>query len=180
MTWKKLSSRTVFENPWMEVREDHVINPGGGENQYGYVHFKNRAVAIVPLDEQGFTWLVGQQRYTLGEYSWELPMGGAPLDEAPLAAAQRELKEETGLSAVRWTEIMRLHTSNSITDELALVFVAEDLTAGATAFEETEDLAIRRLSLEDALAMVAAGEITDAVSVAALLRTAFLRLPRNA
>jgi len=175
MSWRKLGSRTVYENDWMEVLEDHVINPGGGENQYGHVHFKNRAVAIVPLDGAGNTWLVGQQRYTLNAYSWELPMGGAPLDEEPLDAARRELREETGLTAGRWTEIMRVHTSNSITDEIGIVFVAEDLVAGEPDFEETEDLRIRKLPLDAAVAMVNAGEITDAISVAALLKTAFLR-----
>ena len=163
----------------MEVREDHVINPGGGENQYGYVHFKNRAVAIVPVDPQRNVWLVGQQRYTLDAWSWELPMGGAPLDEAPLAAARRELKEETGLEAGRWTEIMRLHPSNSITDELGLVYVAMDLTEGETSFEETEDLEVRRLPLDDAIAMVERGDITDAISVAALLRVEKLLLSRS-
>lgn len=175
MSWKKLGSRTVFENDWMQVREDHVINPGGGENQYGYVHFKNRAVAIIPLGEDGSVWLVGQQRYTLGLWSWELPMGGAPLDEAPLAAARRELKEETGLSATKWTEIMQLHTSNSITDEVGIVYLAEGLTEGEPEFEETEDLKIRKLPLQNAVEMVAAGEITDAISVAALLRIAAIR-----
>jgi 8-oxo-dGTP pyrophosphatase MutT (NUDIX family) len=170
MGWKKLSSRTVFENDWMRVLEDHVINPGGGENQYGHVQFKNLAVAIIPVDEEGNTWLVGQDRYTLNSYSWELPMGGAPKEEEPLAAAKRELKEETGLTAERWSELMRLHTSNSITDEAAIVFVAEGLTEGDTAFEEAEDLSIRKLALADAVAMVNAGEITDAISVAALLR----------
>lgn len=175
MSWKRLDSRVIYENPWMEVREDHVINPGGGRNHYGYIHFKNRAIAIVPLDDEGNTWLVGQQRYTLGEYSWELPMGGAPLDEAPLSAAMRELKEETGLTAERWSEVMRLHTSNSITDEVGIVFIAEGLTQGETEFEETEDLEIRKLPLADAVQLVNDGEITDAVSVAAILRVAALR-----
>ena len=175
MSWKRLDSRTVFENPWMEVREDHVINPGGGQNHYGYVHFKNLAIAILPLDDEGNTWLVGQERYTLGEYSWELPMGGAPLDEYPLNAAKRELREETGLMAERWSEVMRLHTSNSITDEVGIVYIAEGLTQGETEFEETEDLEIRRLPLEEAVRMVNDGEITDAISVAAILRIAALR-----
>ena len=175
MSWKQLDSRTVYENPWMEVREDHVINPGGGRNHYGYVHFKNRAIAIVPLDDAGNTWLVGQQRYTLGEYSWELPMGGAPLDESPLDAAKRELREETGLTATHWSEVMRLHTSNSITDEVGIVYVAEGLSEGETDFEETEDLEIRRLPLDEALQLVNDGEITDAISVAAILRVSSLR-----
>lgn len=175
MSWKQLDSRTIYENPWMEVREDHVINPGGGKNHYGYVHFKNRAIAIMPLDDDGSTWLVGQQRYTLGEYSWELPMGGAPLDESPLVAAKRELREETGLTAMRWSEVMRLHTSNSITDEVGIVYIAEGLTQGETEFEETEDLEIRRLPLDEAVRLVNDGEITDAISVAAILRVSALR-----
>ncbi|MDX1402931.1 MAG: NUDIX hydrolase [Woeseiaceae bacterium] len=169
MSWKKISSKKIYDNPWMTVHEDRVIHPGG-EVLYGFVHFKNVAVAIVPLDEQGNTWLVGQQRYTLGEYSWELPMGGAPAGEAPLAAAKRELKEETGLTAEHWSQLMRLHTSNSITDEQGIVFVARGLTEGEPDFDELEDLEIRKIPLDEALAMVDRGEITDAISVAALLR----------
>jgi len=179
VSWKTLSSRTVFENPWMEVREDHVINPGGGENRYGYVHFKNRAIGILALDDDGNTWLVGQQRYTLQEYSWELPMGGAPLHEAPLEAAKRELREETGLSAERWSELMQLHTTNSITDEVGIVFIAEGLTQGQTEFEETEDLEVRKLPFDEALQLVYDGEITDAISICAILRFATLTRPSS-
>ena len=172
MTWKKLGSRVVYDNPWITVYEDHVVNPGGGENQYGHIHFKNKAVAIVPLDDEGNTWLVGQDRYTLGTYSWEVPMGGAALDEEPIDAAKRELKEETGLNAAKWTNIMHLHTSNSITDEEGFVFLAENLSKGEPEFEETEKLEIRKLSLNHALEMVNRGQITDAISVAAILKIA--------
>ncbi len=172
MSWKKLASKIVYDNPWITVREDRVQNPGGGENQYGHVQFKNKAIAIGPLDEHRNTWLGGLDRYTLGAYSWEVPMGGATGDETPLAAAKRELKEETGLTAVTWTEIMHLYLSNSITDEEGFVFIAEDLSEGEPEFDETEVLDIRKLSLNDAVAMVNNGEISDAVSVAAILRVA--------
>jgi 8-oxo-dGTP pyrophosphatase MutT (NUDIX family) len=172
MSWTKLSTRVVYDNPWITVHEDRVVNPGGGENQYGHIHFKNAAVAIVPLDDEGNTWIVGQDRYTLGTYSWEVPMGGAPDGEEPLDAARRELKEETGLSADKWTKIMHLHTSNSITDEEGFVFLAEDLTEGEPHFEETEKLEIRKLPLADALEMVNRSQITDAISVAAILKIA--------
>ena len=169
MSWKKISSRTVYENDWMRVLEDDVVTPGGGKNLYGHVHFKNVAVAIIALDDSDNTWLVGQDRYTLGEYSWELPMGGAPLDEPPLVAAQRELQEETGIRAATWEELMRLHPSNSITDELGIAYIATGLSFGETQFEETEDLEIRKLPLIDAVDMVLDGQITDAISAAALL-----------
>lgn len=176
MSWKQLDSKTIFENPWMKVLEDHVINPGGGENQYGYVHFKNVAVAIVPLDEDMNTWLVGQDRYTLGEFSWEIPMGGAPRSDDPLDSARRELQEETGLSASRWSRVMHLHTSNSITDEEAYVYIAQGLTEGEPELEETENIQIRTLPLSEALDMVLHGEITDAISCAALMRVSMFGL----
>jgi 8-oxo-dGTP pyrophosphatase MutT (NUDIX family) len=169
MSWKKLSSKVIYDNPWMTVVEDRVINPSGGQNDYGHIRFKTRAVAIIPIDDAGNTWLVGQDRYTLGEYSWEVPMGGAPKGEDALAAAKRELKEETGLEAEHWTEILRLHTSNSITDEEGFAYVAKGLQRGETGFEETENIEVRKLPLTEAVAMAQNGEITDAISVAALL-----------
>ena len=172
MAWKKLSSREVFDNAWITVSEDHVTNPGGGENDYGVVHFKNKAVAILPLDAEGNTWLVGQDRYATGEYSWELPMGGAPHDEDPLAAAKRELREETGLTANRWSELMQLHTSNSVTDECGIVYVARDLSEGQPDPEETENIEARKIPFSDALDMAKCGRITDAISVATLFRAA--------
>ena len=175
MAWKTLSTKVVYENDWMQVRESAVINPGGGRNQYGHVHFKNVAVGILPIDDEDCTWLVGQSRFTLGAYSWELPEGGAQQGENWLEAAQRELKEETGLIASHWQELMRLHTSNSITDESAIVYVARGLTLGEPCHEETEDLSVRRVSVDQAVQMVLSGEITDAISVAALLRFQFSR-----
>ena len=172
MGWKKHASRIVFENDWIVVREDHVTNPGGGENHYGHVQFKNVAVAILPIDEGGNTRLVGQTRYTLNQYSWELPMGGAPQSEDPFVAAQRELQEETGLIAEDWRELMRLHLSNSITDELGIAYIATGLQQGETSLEETEDITVRTVPLEDAIDMARSGQITDALSVATLLRIA--------
>jgi 8-oxo-dGTP pyrophosphatase MutT (NUDIX family) len=170
VSWQRTDRKIVYENPWITLYEDQVINPGGGRNTYGNIHFKKKAVAIVPLDDDGNTWIVGQDRYTLGEYSWEVPMGASEEDEDPIDTAHRELAEETGLSAHDMTCLMRLHTSNSITDEEGFVFVARNLTQGDTAFDEMEDLEIRKLPLAEAVAMIGRGEMTDAISVAALLR----------
>lgn len=170
MSWKRLKSAVVYDNPWITVFDEKVLNPNGGESQYGRIHFKSKAIAIVPLDEDGNTWLVGQNRYTTDEYSWEVPMGGSDAGEDPIDTAKRELKEETGLTAGKLEQIMRLHPSNSITDEEDFVFVATNLEQGETDFDDDENLQVRKLSLVDAIEMVKRNEITDAISVAALLR----------
>tara|TARA_B110000196_G_scaffold309200_1_gene310597 strand:+ start:309 stop:833 length:525 start_codon:yes stop_codon:yes gene_type:complete len=170
LSWKRLKSAVVYDNPWITVFDEKVLNPNGGESQYGRIHFKSKAIAIVPLDEDGNTWLVGQNRYTTDEYSWEVPMGGSDAGEDPIYTAKRELKEETGLTAGKLEQIMRLHPSNSITDEEGFVFVATNLEQGETDFDDDENLQVRKLSLVDAIEMVKRNEITDAISVAALLR----------
>jgi len=169
-SWRKLAARLIYDNPWIRVEEDRVINPSGAESLYGKVLFKNRAVGILAVDDAREFYLVGQHRYTLDEYSWELPMGGAPQDETTLAAAQRELREETGLSAESWHELMRLHTSNCVTDEVGYVYLARGLSQGTAEPDPSEDLAIRRLPLEDAVTWVTSGRITDAISAAGILR----------
>jgi 8-oxo-dGTP pyrophosphatase MutT (NUDIX family) len=173
--WKVLETREIYENAWIKVQEDQVINPAGKPGIYGTVHFKNKAIGIIPIDENGFTWLVGQYRYPLDEYSWEIPMGGGKLELDILESAKRELKEETGITAAKWSKIARIHTSNSVTDEEGFVFVAEDLSYGETEFEETEDLKIWHLPLSEAISMVMRDEITDGISVAGLLKVAILK-----
>src|SRR5689334_8883365 len=140
--WKILSQEEIYDNPWIHLTQYDVINPSGGEGIYGKVHFKNIAIGIVALDEEQNTWLVGQYRFTLNQYSWEVPAGGGHMNEEPLESAKRELKEETGLVAAKWTEILRLHLSNSITDEFGFVYLAQQLTQGESTPEETEELVI--------------------------------------
>lgn len=172
--WTTLSTEEVYENPWISVEHHQVVNPSGNEGIYGKIHFKNVALGIIPLDEDLNTWLVGQYRYTLDEYSWEIPMGGGPIADNLMISAKRELKEETGLTAKKWTKIMRIHTSNSATDEEGFVYVATGLAQGDTNFEETEDLEIQKVSLQRAIDMVMSNEITDSLSVAGLLKTKML------
>ena len=168
--WTQLSSETVYENTWIRIDHQQVITPAGTDGVYGLVHFKHCALAIIPLDEQGNTRLVGQYRYALDQYSWELPMGGGVLGQPIVASAQRELKEETGLYGGHWQQLMTLHTSNSVTDEQAYVFIATDLQQGEQALEDSEsDLVVKTLPLQQAVEMAMNGDITDAISVAGLL-----------
>ena len=170
--WQTVQQQDVYENPWIRVEHHDVINPRGQPGIYGKVCFKNRAVGIIPVDSAGNTWLVGQYRYTLDKWLWEIPMGGAPLHEEPLPTAHRELREETGLRASNMQQIMFLHTSKSITDEEGYVYLATGLTAGATEHEATEDIEVIQLPLRDAIAMAQDARITDIISIAGLLHLA--------
>ena len=170
--WKTLDSSEKYDNPWIHVREDQVINAAGNPGIYGTISFKNIACGIIPLDEHGNTWIVGQYRYTLDEYSWEIPMGGVKVGSDLLAGAKRELKEETGLTAADWQQILRVHISNSVTDEVGVVYVAKGLQEGEPEFEDTEQIQIRKLPFQELLSMTQDGQITDVLSVAGILKFA--------
>lgn len=177
--WRTLSSREVYDNPWINLTEHQVINPGGGEGIYGQVHFKNLAIGIIVLDEDDQTWLVGQYRFPLNQYSWEIPAGGCPLDSDPIETARRELLEETGMSAGTMIEIQRMHLSNSVSDELAIIYLARELSHGIAEPEETEQLQIQKMSFEEAFQMVLSGRITDSLSVAAILKLKVMKAQGN-
>ncbi len=174
--WQTLSSEEKYDNPWINVTEFRIINPSGGKGIYGVVHFKNIAIGIIPIDDEGNTWLVGQYRYPLKEYSWEIPEGGGRHNIDPLESAKRELLEETGLTATRWTEIQRMHLSNSVSDEHGIIYLAEGLTQYTPEPEETEQLVVKKLPFEEAYRMVIRGEITDSLTVAGILKVKLMRL----
>lgn len=172
--WRTLTSSSIYSNPWIELRHHEVLTPAGTPGIYGVVHFRNSAVGVLPVADNGDTWLVGQHRYALDAYSWEIPEGGCPHGQEPAAAALRELVEETGLRAAKLLPVQRVHLSNSVCDEQGEIFIAWDLSQGDAAPEETEQLRVRRLSLRQALDMALAGEITDSLSLIALLRLPLL------
>lgn len=173
--WQTLSASEKYDNAWINVTEYQVINPAGKPGIYGKVHFKNKAIAIVPLDEHSNTWLVGQFRYTLNEWSWEIPEGGGPLGSDPLTSAMRELKEETGLLAGKWTLLLRTHLSNSVSDEEGFIYMAQELTQALSEPEETEaDMKVMKLPFHEAVQMVMDGRITDGLSVMGILHVARL------
>lgn len=170
--WETNHSEKVYENPWIMVEHREVTNPAGNPGIYGLVKFKNKAIGIVPVDDELNIYLVGQYRYPLDEYSWEIPEGGGPLAEDPLESAKRELAEETGLYAAHWEKIGRIHTSNSVTDEEGFMYLAQGLSQRESNPEETEELQVSKVPLAIAVGMVMRGEITDSISMAAILMVA--------
>ncbi len=166
--WKITGKKEIYDNPWISVTEYDVINPAGGNGIYGKVHFKNTAIGVITLDENRNTCLVGQFRFVLNEYSWEIPEGGCPEGESYLDAARRELLEETGLVAADWRLIVKSHLSNSVSDEYCVIFLAQNLTQEEANPEDTEDLRIRKIPFAEAAKMVDEGLITDAISVMAI------------
>ncbi len=166
--WRMLKTLEVYDNNWIKVREDEVIRPDGERGIYGVVHYKNIAVGVLAIEDDSI-FLVGQYRYVLDQYSWEIPEGGCPEGEDILCAAQRELEEETGLHAACWELMGRAFLSNSVTDELAVWFLATELTQGEHHPEGTEQINVRRIPFDEALRMALAGEITDALSLLAIM-----------
>ena len=166
--WLTISSKQIYDNPWISVCEDRVVRPDGEPGIYGVVHYKNIAVGVLAIEEDHI-YLVGQYRYPLKRYSWEIPEGGCPEGEELLRAAQRELREETGLEAARWQMLGEAYLSNSVADEYAVWFVATGLVPGEVRSEGTEKLSVRRVPLRQALTMALDGEITDALSLLALM-----------
>lgn len=169
-TWTTLSTETVYQNNWIKVTESQVVNPAGKPGIYGVVHFKNYALGIVPVDQDGNTWLVGQYRYPLNEYSWEIPEGGGPIEVPIMDSCIRELKEETGLIAGKWTYLSRIHTSNSVCNEEGHIYLAQDLTQGEAEPEDTEDLRLRKIHLREALQLVMDNKITDSLSIVGIMK----------
>ena len=176
--WRVHETETSYENPWMKVETSQVTHPDGSPGIYGVVRFRGFAIGVLPLDEEGFTWLVGQHRFALGQYSWELPEGGGARDTDPAASARRELAEETGLRAAELHPLGEWYTSNSITDEKAIAFIATGLTMGEMAPEPSEELEIKRLSFAALLGLVISGEITDGFTVM-MVTTAYIKAQRG-
>ncbi len=174
--WKITSAKNVYDNPWINVTEYQVINPSGNPGIYGKVHFKNIAIGVLPLDDELNTYLVGQFRFPLNQYSWEMPEGGGPEGTDALESAKRELLEETGLKAAQWTEIQRMHLSNSVSDELSIIYLARDLSQFEAEPEDTEQLTIHKIPFAEMYQMVCSGQITDSMTVAAVLKVQLLLL----
>ncbi|MEL6569404.1 MAG: NUDIX hydrolase [Pseudomonadota bacterium] len=170
--WRIRSCEVRYDNPWVTLEHNDVVHPDGSDGIYGVVRFKNVAVGVLPIFEDGTVPLVGQHRFPLGRFSWELPEGGGPLDVPPLEAAKRELIEETGFKADNWAPLIDFDVSNSVTDEVAACFLAWGLTPGPAAPEPSEVLSHRRVTFSDLVSGCLNGDITDGLTMVMALTTA--------
>lgn len=168
--WKTISVEERYSTPWIAVSHHEVIDPSGTPGIYGVIHFKNLAVGIVALDEELNTWIVGQYRYPLGVYSWEIPEGGGRRDRPAIDSAKRELREEVGIEAERWTEILHMDLSNSASDEEAVLYVAQGLSFFEPEPDHNEELEMRKLPFDELFEMVMGGEVRDSLTVAAVMK----------
>ncbi|TND08382.1 MAG: NUDIX hydrolase [Bacteroidetes bacterium] len=168
--WKMLKSELVYDSPWISLSKHDVLNPNGNPGTYSVTHFKNIAIGVLALDEENNTWLVGQYRYPLDQYTWEIPEGGGKREIDPLESAKRELLEETGITAQKWTKIQEMYLSNSATDEFCILYLAQDLSFGEAEPEDTEDLRVIKVAFTDAYRWVCEGKLTDALTVTAILK----------
>lgn len=168
--WQTLSSSRICENKWFSVLEHRVIRPDGQPGVYNVVSAGRLATGILPIWPDGSITLVGQYRYPLKEYSWEIPEGGGSFDIDPLDTAKQELKEETGIVAKTWEYLGRIHTSNCFMDEVCHLYLAQDLTQGIANPDPVEVIQTKKVPLKDAVAMALNGDITDAISVAGIFR----------
>jgi 8-oxo-dGTP pyrophosphatase MutT (NUDIX family) len=166
----------VYDSPWISLTKHDVLNPNGNPGMYGVVHFKNIAVGVLPLDENNNTWIVGQYRYPIDRYSWEIPEGGGKKDADPLESAKRELHEETGITGKKWTKIQEMHLSNSASDEFCILYIAQGLEFGESEPEDTEQLEVRKIHFDELYRMVQDGTITDSLTVVAVLKAKLMML----
>jgi 8-oxo-dGTP pyrophosphatase MutT (NUDIX family) len=169
-TWVTKSTNDVYETPWIKVTDHKVIDPGGNNGQYGVITFQNWAIGIIPIDNEGNTWIVGQYRYPVDAYSWEIPAGGGKLNIDPLESAQRELKEETGIVAGKWDKILEVDLSNSASTEVAHIFIARNLTFEEAQPDADEDLQILKLPFDELYERVMSGEIRDSLTVMGVMK----------
>ena len=174
--WTTLSSEEIYNSPWIGLTKHDVLNPNGNPGTYSVVHFKNLAIGILPLDEEYNTWIVGQYRYPIDQYSWEIPEGGGHRDVLPLESAKRELHEETGIRAEKWIKIQEMHLSNSASDEFCILYIARGLSFGEAEPEDDEQLELKKLPFEELYKMVVNGDVTDSLTVTAVLKTKLLML----
>ncbi|MCC6837288.1 MAG: NUDIX hydrolase [Bacteroidia bacterium] len=174
--WTTLKSEKIYDSPWIGLTKHDILNPNGNPGTYSVVHFKNLAIGILPLDEDMNTWIVGQYRYPIDQYSWEIPEGGGKRDVPPLDSAKRELLEETGITANKWTKIQEMYLSNSASDEFCILYVAQDLSFGEAQPEDDEQLELRKIHFNELYRMVCDGEITDSLTVSIVLKAKLMML----